>query len=272
MDLSTRQDSAPRRSGAYRGGTATREHETTFRTHHGEILAESRPQRRRHGSVCSGPIRRPTAPVILRGYEKGARARGSRPPGSFRLDFLPHRGNLSRRGQSSKYNCPVTKRGDDASDAEALANAMADVIPLAPDPRGRSHPKAPSRAPPPAATSSTEGDLDGQDEDFAVPGVDRREIRKLKRGEYSAQGRLDLHGMTAADARVSAGRFIDHSRHSRHRCVCIVYGRGLHSEGKVSVLKAHVRAYLRSHRSVLAFADAPQSDGGAGAVYILLRK
>ena len=78
--------------------------------------------------------------------------------------------------------------------------------------------------------------------------------------------------MTAADARASVARFIENSRHRRHRCVCIVHGRGLHSEGNESILRASVRKYLRSHRSVLAYADAPRSDGGAGAVYVLLRK
>jgi DNA-nicking Smr family endonuclease len=77
--------------------------------------------------------------------------------------------------------------------------------------------------------------------------------------------------MTAADACASVKRFIENSRHGGHRCVCIVHGRGLHSEGKTSILRARVRAYLRSHRSVLAYADAPRTDGGAGAVYVLLR-
>ena len=90
--------------------------------------------------------------------------------------------------------------------------------------------------------------LDGSDDDFAAPGVDRREIRKLKRGEYAAEDRRDLHGMTAADACASVGRFIENSRHRRHRCVCIVHGRGLHSEGNESILRACVRKYLRSHR------------------------
>ena len=78
--------------------------------------------------------------------------------------------------------------------------------------------------------------------------------------------------MTAADACASVRRFIESSHHRRHRCVCIVHGRGLHSEGKVPILKARVRKYLRSHSSVLAYADAPRSEGGAGAVYVLLRK
>ena len=175
-------------------------------------------------------------------------------------------------GHGSKYNCRVPKRKDDAADAEEFTAAMAGVTPLAPDPRGRNQPGPPINAPQPAATSSIDDHVDGPDEDFAVPGVDRRVIKKLKRGEYLAANRQDLHGMSGAAACASAGRFIDESRHNRHRCVCIVHGRGLHSEGKVSVLKARVRAYLRSHRSVLAYADAPRTDGGSGAVYILLRK
>jgi DNA-nicking Smr family endonuclease len=66
-------------------------------------------------------------------------------------------------------------------------------------------------------------------------------------------------------------RFIDHGR-PHCRCVCIVHGRGLHSEGRISILKTRVRELLRHHRSVLAYADAPRADGGAGAVYVLLRK
>jgi DNA-nicking Smr family endonuclease len=164
----------------------------------------------------------------------------------------------------------VTKRKDDASDAEAFMNEMADVIPLPPDPRGRSHPKQAISAPRPAVIASASNDLVGPDEDFAVAGVSRGELKKLKRGDYPAQGQLDLHGMTAAVAMATAGRFLDESRRRRHRCVCIVHGRGLHSEGNVAVLKSSVRAHLRSHRSVLAYADAPRSDGGA--VYVLLRK
>jgi DNA-nicking Smr family endonuclease len=77
--------------------------------------------------------------------------------------------------------------------------------------------------------------------------------------------------MTAAEAVARVIRFID-SGHHRHRCVCIIHGRGLHSAANVSILKTRVRACLRTHRAVLAYADAPRDDGGAGAVYVLLRK
>ena len=124
----------------------------------------------------------------------------------------------------------------------------------------------------PAAATPSHEPVDGGDEAFAAPGVDRREIRKLRRGDYAVGDRYDLHGMTAAEACASVQHFIDSSRHSRQRCVCIVHGRGLHSEGGAAILRAQVRKYLRSHRAVLAYADAPRSDGGTGAVYVLLRK
>jgi DNA-nicking Smr family endonuclease len=109
------------------------------------------------------------------------------------------------------------------------------------------------------------------EEAYAAPGVDRRELRKIKRGDYAPGSRLDLHGQTAEEAIASVNQFIDSRRH-RHRCVSIVHGRGLHSKGNVSVLKSRVREYLRRHPAVLAYADAPRTDGGSGAVYVLLRK
>ena len=147
---------------------------------------------------------------------------------------------------------------------------MRDVVRLDPDSRGRVRRVAPV-SPPRHSPQRTE-DAKGSDNDFAANGVDRRAIRKLKNGEYIVRDRRDLHGMTGADALASVGRFIENSRHAHHRCVCIIHGRGLHSEGNQPVLKTRVREYLRSHRSVLAYADAPVSDGGSGAVYVLLRK
>lgn len=166
--------------------------------------------------------------------------------------------------------------GGPEQDAEQLARELADVVPLAPDRRGRvrvtpaAHlpfvPKTSALSPPPPADDDER--LAGG---FAAPGVDRRELRKLKRGDYAPGGRLDLHGMTVAEAGASVQRFLDASR-GRYHCVCIVHGQGRHSGGNVSVLKPRVREWLRAHPAVLAYADAPKSDGGAGAVYVLLRR
>ena len=161
----------------------------------------------------------------------------------------------------------------DDGDADEFTRAMADVTRVAPDPRGHVR-SAPPLTPPPASThaSAPREDLEESDQgDFASSGVDQRTLRKLKRGDLQATARLDLHGKTAAEAEQQLGRFLDTSSH-RHRCVCIVHGRGLHSPGNVAILKTRVREQLRRHRAVLAYTDAPRSDGGGGAVYVLLRK
>jgi DNA-nicking Smr family endonuclease len=159
------------------------------------------------------------------------------------------------------------------ADADAFAREMADVIPLPRDRRGRIKEHLPVVLP--AAETPRAGGrgvLDEPDDDFAAPGIDRREIRKLKRGDYQVTGRRDLHGVTTTEALASVRRFVDNSRHTGHRCICIVHGRGLHSEGGVAILKARVRECLRTHPAVLAYADAPRADGGPGAVYVLLRR
>ena len=166
---------------------------------------------------------------------------------------------------------PATDEPDAADpDSDAFALEMRDVVRLAPDPRGRvrsAAPITPSRALPQEAD-----DADDSDNDFVANGVDRREIRKLKKGDCIVRARLDLHGMTSAEALGIVPRFIENSRHAGHRCVCIIHGRGLHSKHNAPILKAVVRKYLRAHRSVLAYADAPVTDGGPGAAYVLLRK
>ena len=56
------------------------------------------------------------------------------------------------------------------------------------------------------------------------------------------------------------------------RCVCIVHGKGLHSVDGKAVLKSAVNDWLRKIDDVLAFCSAKNSDGGVGALYVLLRR
>ena len=159
----------------------------------------------------------------------------------------------------------------DDDDDDAFARAMADVTPLKREPRGRVQARAPvstHRARTPAPRTEPSDEPHGS---FAADGVDRRELRKLRRGAYAIAARRDLHGVTVAEACERTRRYIDASRHRGFRCVCIVHGRGAHSAGGVSKLKQQVRACLRSHPAVLAYVDAPPADGGTGAVYVLLR-
>lgn len=166
----------------------------------------------------------------------------------------------------------------DPDDERTLwAAATDDVTPLPTDPRARVRavPRVPSpRAvepyrTPPARSRDTDLDETEDDAGWVAAGIDRRELRKLRRGQYIAARRIDLHGLTKAAATAAARRFVESAR-GAFRCVAIVHGRGLHSTGK-AVIKSEVRALLRSHPSVLAYSDAPRDDGGSGAVYVLLR-
>jgi DNA-nicking Smr family endonuclease len=108
-----------------------------------------------------------------------------------------------------------------------------------------------------------------------VSGLDAAVVRKLRRGEFSVQGHLDLHGLSRAEARASVDRFLREERQRGKRCVLLVHGRGLHSRDQVPVLKEALRSWLataRFGRHVLAFATARPQDGGGGAVYVLLRR
>ena len=109
----------------------------------------------------------------------------------------------------------------------------------------------------------------------AGPGIDRNLLRSLRRGDFSVQGRLDLHGMTAAQAKDAVERFLSDNRRAKKRCVLIVHGRGLNSKDQIPVLKDGLKQWLSQKRvgqMVLAFATARPQDGGAGAVYVLLRR
>ncbi len=123
------------------------------------------------------------------------------------------------------------------------------------------------------------GHFDISDGDEFIEGcrsdLDRRILSKLKRGEYAFRNHVDLHGMTRDVARDAVEKFIVDARRAGHRCVLIVHGRGLNSKDNIPVLKVAVKAWLergRIAKSVLAFCTARPHDGGAGAVYVLLRR
>jgi DNA-nicking Smr family endonuclease len=105
--------------------------------------------------------------------------------------------------------------------------------------------------------------------------VNRRVLTKLKKGDYSYQAHLDLHGYIWEDARELIINFINRSRRQNQRCILIVHGRGLHSPNSVPKLKKGlINLLTRSSLSkkILAFATALPVDGGPGAMYILLKR
>lgn len=95
-------------------------------------------------------------------------------------------------------------------------------------------------------------------------------LRKLKRGQFSVVDEIDLHQMTAAVAREAIVLFLAQCRRERRLCVKIIHGKGLRSRNQGPVLKRLVDTMLRRRADVLAYASAKSSQGGTGAVIVLL--
>lgn len=107
---------------------------------------------------------------------------------------------------------------------------------------------------------------------FVRHGIQQRVLRRFRRGQYAIEAELDLHGYTVTEARETVSRFLQAMRAGGKRCVRIIHGKGLSSEGKLPVLKVKVNSWLRQKDDVLAFCSARPQDGGTGAVYVLLKK
>ncbi len=103
----------------------------------------------------------------------------------------------------------------------------------------------------------------------------RRFLPGLRNGTYSIQGQIDLHGLSRDEARQTVEEFIGRMSRFRACCVKIIHGRGINSPNDRAILKESLQHWLstrRMSRNVLAYASAPMSDGGVGAIYVLLRR
>lgn len=106
---------------------------------------------------------------------------------------------------------------------------------------------------------------------FRRPGVGTDVTRKLRRGAWSIQGEIDLHGLRREDAREALAGFIREAHRRGWRCVRVVHGKGLGSPGKTPVLKGKVQGWLIQKNEVMAFVQARADEGGAGALVVLLK-
>ncbi len=105
---------------------------------------------------------------------------------------------------------------------------------------------------------------------FRRAGIGPDVVTRLRRGQWSIQQQIDLHGLTRDEAREALAGFIRRTHRHGQRCVRVVHGKGHGSPGRQPVLKAKVQRWLAQCQEVIAFTQASGPQGGAGALIVLL--
>lgn len=173
---------------------------------------------------------------------------------------------------------------DDAAD-DAFLEALEGVQPLRRPKRADLRRPAPPPVPEQrrrderaALAESLEGPLSvddaldsGEELTYLRDGLSRQVLRKLRRGHWVVQAELDLHGQTRLEAAESVALFLRDCAAAGKRCLRIVHGKGLGSRNREPVLKAKLRKWLPPRDEVLAYCQAPASQGGSGALLVLLK-
>lgn len=106
---------------------------------------------------------------------------------------------------------------------------------------------------------------------FCRSTVSDKKMQQLQQGIFPKPSVLDLHGLTEQEALASLKNFIYHSQKSKLSVVLIIHGKGNRNNHHAPILKNAVNEHLRHLDTVLAFCSARAEDGGAGAVYVLLK-
>lgn len=164
------------------------------------------------------------------------------------------------------------------ADDEMFAEAMRGVRPA----RKQAERVRPQPSPPPARPAARDEPMPAMAAPAHVPealdqpwtlcasGVSRERLRRL--AASSADREIDLHGHTRDEAMQALESAVTSALGTGARTLCIVHGRGLHSQGK-PVLKQAVFQWLREGPCAgFVLAAVPRNDSGGGASMVLLRR
>ena len=104
----------------------------------------------------------------------------------------------------------------------------------------------------------------------------RRERQKLARGGTPIDARIDLHGMTQAQAHAALAGFLRRAQADGARFVLVITGKGARgSADERGVLRRQVPLWLAMPEfrdAVVGFEEAHVAHGGEGALYVRLRR
>ena len=197
------------------------------------------------------------------------------------------RGHLAEQQRLAAAREAARREAQRRAEAERnlFANAAGPVVPLRQPVRARLAPEQPAPIPVQQQLDEQRVLLESLSDEFDAttlldvddamsfrrPGIGLDVTRRLRKGEWSLQRELDLHGMRREDAREALSTFIREAHRQGLRCLRVVHGKGLGSPGRVPVLKSKVQAWLIRKQEVLAFVQARADEGGAGALVVLLK-
>ncbi len=111
--------------------------------------------------------------------------------------------------------------------------------------------------------------------------LDRKTLRAVAKGRRAVEGVIDLHGLTQARAHAALVRFLARSQREGHGLVLVVTGKGglagtpegdLHERGVLRRMTPHWLSLPELRGIVLGFDEAAPHQGGAGALYVRLRR
>jgi DNA-nicking Smr family endonuclease len=104
----------------------------------------------------------------------------------------------------------------------------------------------------------------------------RREKQQLARGRTGIDKRIDLHGMTQAQAHAALAYFLRDAQHDGAKFVLVITGKGARgADPDRGVLRRQVPHWLGLpdlREIVLGFEEAHVTHGGEGALYVRLRR
>ncbi len=95
--------------------------------------------------------------------------------------------------------------------------------------------------------------------------------RSLQKGEIPIEGRLDLHGKNRLQAEDALKQFLQQALYMNIRCLLIIHGKGVNSDGNIPVLRELTHYILKQEPMVARYHYAAIQHGGSGATYAILR-
>ncbi|WP_374652195.1 Smr/MutS family protein [Dongia sp.] len=173
---------------------------------------------------------------------------------------------------------PKRKKRSPMKGGAAAVAAPAALSPPTPSPPGK-RPKSPPKGPPPvqkpaSSKIAAQPPLTPNPAPGAMPGIDKRQAERFRRGQLPIEGKIDLHGRTQEEAHDALLGFLQRAFAQEKRKLLVITGKGM-TQSKSGILKANVPRWLNEpvfRRLVLAISQARPEHGGEGALYVLLKR